>query len=168
MELHLDEIDSSVTTFFLQTTMHNPAAVAAASRAYPTDPMVQQIQQQYDAQQQQQQQQTETRDKRLSQTSTSSNKKTKTHIGPWRLGRTLGRGSSGRVRLARHSHTGQLAAVKIVPKAVVADAVNAANGEEHGATGLPYGIEREVIIMKLIEHSNVMALYDVWENKGEL
>lgn len=55
-----------------------------------------------------------------------------------------------------------------MPKAVVADAVNAANGEEHGATGLPYGIEREVIIMKLIEHANVMALYDVWENKGEL
>ncbi|RDW35332.1 hypothetical protein B0I72DRAFT_133230 [Yarrowia lipolytica] len=168
--------------------MHNPAAVAAASRAYPTDPMVQQIQQQYEAQQNynynaqaqntQNTQNTQTQTpgqtttdpttKRLSQTSTSSNKKTKTHIGPWRLGRTLGRGSSGRVRLARHSHTGQLAAVKIVPKAVVADAVNAANGEEHGATGLPYGIEREVIIMKLIEHANVMALYDVWENKGEL
>ncbi|KAG5366827.1 Serine/threonine-protein kinase HSL1 [Yarrowia sp. B02] len=154
--------------------MHNPAAVAAASRAYPTDPMVQQIQQQYDnyaAQAPSAPQpgaQTDPTTKRLSQTSTSSNKKTKTHIGPWRLGRTLGRGSSGRVRLARHSHTGQLAAVKIVPKAVVADAVSAANGEEHGATGLPYGIEREVIIMKLIEHANVMALYDVWENKGEL
>ncbi|KAG5356765.1 Serine/threonine-protein kinase HSL1 [Yarrowia sp. E02] len=167
--------------------MHNPAAVAAASRAYPTDQLAHQIQQQYDSQQQhnnynynphnsqstqstqssQTQSQTDPTTKRLSQTSTSS-KKTKTHIGPWRLGRTLGRGSSGRVRLARHSHTGQLAAVKIVPKAVVADAVNAANGEEHGATGLPYGIEREVIIMKLIEHANVMALYDVWENKGEL
>ena len=34
--------------------------------------------------------------------------------------------------------------------------------------GLPYGIEREVVIMKLIEHPNIMKLYDVWENKGEL
>lgn len=90
--------------------------------------------------------------------SSSSAKKTKTHVGPWRLGRTLGRGSSGRVRLAKHTTTGRLAAVKIVPKSMVADDIEKA----------PYGIEREVIIMKLIEHPNVMALYDVWENKGEL
>lgn len=94
-------------------------------------------------------------DKQLSHTSSSS-KRTKTHVGPWRLGRTLGRGSSGRVRLAKHNTTGQLAAVKIVPK----ELVNHNNNN--------YGIEREVIIMKLIEHPNVMALYDVWENKGEL
>lgn len=86
-------------------------------------------------------------------------RKSKTHIGPWRLGRTLGRGSSGRVRLAKHVSTGQLAAVKIVPKSIISAEDN---------KGLPYGIEREVIIMKLIEHPNVMALYDVWENKGEL
>lgn len=37
-------------------------------------------------------------------------------IGPWRIGRTIGKGSSGRVKIAKHSHTGQYAAVKIVPK----------------------------------------------------
>lgn len=99
-------------------------------------------------------------EKRLSQgSSASSSKRTKTHVGPWRLGRTLGRGSSGRVRLAKHNVTGQLAAVKIVPKELVSSS-NANNNN--------YGIEREVIIMKLIQHPNVMALYDVWENKGEL
>lgn len=92
--------------------------------------------------------------KNLPHNSSSTSKKTKAHVGPWRLGRTLGRGSSGRVRLAKHNVTGQLAAVKIVPKSVVSSA--------------KYGIEREVVIMKLIEHPNVMALYDVWENKGEL
>lgn len=103
--------------------------------------------------------------KRLSQTSTpSASKKTKTHVGPWRLGRTLGRGSSGRVRLAKHSLTGQLAAVKIVPKSMIATQ----NPSDKGTNKAPYGIEREVIIMKLIEHPNVMGLYDVWENKGEL
>lgn len=82
-------------------------------------------------------------------------------MGPWRLGRTLGRGSSGRVRLAKHTVTGRLAAVKIVPKSAVST-------ESDKTDKAPYGIEREVIIMKLIEHPNVMALYDVWENKGEL
>lgn len=33
---------------------------------------------------------------------------------------------------------------------------------------MPCGIEREVVIMKLIEHPNVISLYDVWENRGEL
>src|SRR6478735_4832808 len=43
-----------------------------------------------------------------------SKKNYKTHIGPWQLGRTLGKGSSARVRLCRHTGTNQLAAVKIV------------------------------------------------------
>lgn len=108
--------------------------------------------------------------KRLSQNSSSSaSKRTKSHVGPWRLGRTLGRGSSGRVRLAKHTVTGQLAAVKIVPKSLVFSD-NHENSTDSSAQHdrAPYGIEREVIIMKLIEHPNVMALYDVWENKGEL
>lgn len=37
-------------------------------------------------------------------------------IGPWRIGRTIGKGSSGRVKIAKHAQTGQYAAVKIVPK----------------------------------------------------
>lgn len=115
--------------------------------------------------------------KRLSQLSASSaTKRTKSHVGPWRLGRTLGRGSSGRVRLAKHTVTGQLAAVKIVPKSVAHGistsdqdiSAASANASQANHERAPYGIEREVIIMKLIEHPNVMALYDVWENKGEL
>lgn len=105
--------------------------------------------------------------------SESSAKQRKSHVGPWRLGRTLGRGSSGRVRLAKHCTTEQLAAIKIVPKEEVNNDSNSTIDQHHhnhhnNASGLPYGIEREVIIMKLIEHPNVMALYDVWENRGEL
>jgi serine/threonine protein kinase len=40
-------------------------------------------------------------------------------IGPWRIGRTIGKGSSGRVKIAKHGQTGQFAAVKIVPKHVL-------------------------------------------------
>ncbi|ODQ81814.1 hypothetical protein BABINDRAFT_160052 [Babjeviella inositovora NRRL Y-12698] len=100
--------------------------------------------------------------KRLSQISANtvnSKRKNQNHVGPWKLGRTLGRGSTGRVRLAKHAQTGQLAAVKIIPKSNI----KTADGD-----GLPYGIEREIIIMKLISHPNIMGLFDVWENRGEL
>lgn len=83
-------------------------------------------------------------------------------IGPWKLGKTLGRGATGRVLLGVHQTTGQKAAVKVVSKSEL--------GEEHGAKarGLPYGIEREIIIMKLLTHPNVLRLYDVWETSKAL
>lgn len=37
-----------------------------------------------------------------------------------------------------------------------------------GLRTIPFGIEREVVIMKLIEHPNIVNLYDIWENRGEL
>lgn len=103
--------------------------------------------------------------------------KRKTHIGPWQLGRTLGKGTTGRVRLAKHSVTGQTAAIKIVSKksaamvqseSIVAMDRNMGQFTTSEARKMPFGIEREVIIMKLIEHPNVISLYDVWENRGEL
>jgi serine/threonine protein kinase len=79
----------------------------------------------------------------------------------------------GRVRLAKNVNTGKLAAVKIVPKSLTPtarrkDDKGKKTEEKVGDTGLSYSIEREVVIMKLIEHPNVMSLYDVWENRGEL
>ncbi|KAL4772634.1 hypothetical protein BDW60DRAFT_222249 [Aspergillus nidulans var. acristatus] len=107
----------------------------------------------------------------------SAKGKRKTHVGPWQLGRTLGSGATGRVRLAKHAVTGQTAAVKIVSKKCAAisqsdsiAAMDKSAGTFVGAGGrqMPSGIEREVVIMKLIEHPNVISLYDVWENRGEL
>lgn len=110
--------------------------------------------------------------KRLSQISTNTNssakkRKAQNKIGPWKLGRTLGRGLTGRVRLAKNVETGKLAAVKIVPKLNFKKLENP-KYRNHDATRLPYGIEREIIIMKLISHPNIMGLYDVWENKNDL
>ncbi|KAL4781589.1 hypothetical protein BJX76DRAFT_350075 [Aspergillus varians] len=107
----------------------------------------------------------------------SAKGKRKTHVGPWQLGRTLGSGATGRVRLAKHAVTGQTAAIKIVSKKCAAisqsDSIaamdkTAGNFIGSGARQMPSGIEREVVIMKLIEHPNVISLYDVWENRGEL
>lgn len=129
--------------------------------------------------------QTTEEDKRMSQasyasTSSSRSKRNyKTHIGPWQLGRTLGKGSSARVRLCRHNITNQLAAVKIVNRRMaylVQDSSLAAlsKWDSHlpepsdGHTRVPMAIEREVAILKLIEHPNIMKLYDIWENRSEM
>ena len=115
------------------------------------------------------------RDSQVSTTSTnvSGKSRRKTHVGPWQLGKTIGKGASGRVRKARHVSTQQYAAIKIVSKKsaellrstslAVMDTMT-----QHGPRIIPFGLEREVVIMKLIEHPNVISLYDVWENRGEL
>ncbi len=117
------------------------------------------------------------RDSQISASTNASGKsRRKTHVGPWRLGKTVGKGASGRVRKARHAYTGQDAAIKIVSKrsaellrstslAVMDTMLSAA---QDGKRVIPFGIEREVVIMKLIEHPNIISLYDVWENRGEL
>ncbi|KAI9670871.1 MAG: hypothetical protein M1817_003756 [Caeruleum heppii] len=118
------------------------------------------------------------RNSQISTTSTNASGKSrrKTHVGPWRLGKTLGRGATARVRLAKHAVTGQFAAVKIVSKAAAAMVQRKTSikgrvfqdEDVDGMRQMPFGIEREVVIMKLIEHPNVINLYDIWENRGEL
>lgn len=100
----------------------------------------------------------------------------KTHIGPWNLGKTLGEGATARVRKARHRYTGAVTAVKIVMKthAQLSQAGSLANFDRrdqkpgNGIRQMPLGIEREVAIMKLIDHPHVMKLYDIWENHNEM
>ena len=75
--------------------------------------------------------------------------------------------STGRVRIARHSKTGQYAAVKIVSKSVLNSRLSLEHMNEE-ARRILHGIEREIVIMKLIEHPNIMRLYDVWETSTEL
>lgn len=127
---------------------------------------------------------TATNSNRSSQISTASTnasdgQKRKRTIGPWQLGRTLGSGATARVRLARHVNTGQHAAVKIVQKqsAQLSQAGSLADLDkfqsskpkpDDGTRRMPVGIEREVAIMKLIQHPNVMRLYDIWENRTEM
>ena len=119
-------------------------------------------------------------DKRDSQVSNSTNasgkSRRKTHVGPWRLGATIGKGATGRVRKARHAVTQQDAAIKIVSKKQAAEMLRSGSlavldtmlRDDGQQRVIPFGIEREVVIMKLIEHPNVIKIYDVWENRGEL
>lgn len=67
--------------------------------------------------------------------------------------------------LATHLSTGQKAAVKVVSKLELLEDEPPRSADD---AGLPYGIEREIIIMKLLTHPNVLRLYDVWETSKAL
>ncbi|KAG6910036.1 hypothetical protein DXG01_013760 [Tephrocybe rancida] len=72
-----------------------------------------------------------------------------------------------RVKVARHSKTGQYAAVKIISKITLNSRVSVnrmADDTEH----TQLAIEREIVVMKLLDHPNIMRLYDVWETSTEL
>ena len=113
----------------------------------------------------------------ISQTSSLSgfpNKKA--YIGPWQLGKTLGKGSSARVRAARHRVTGLSVAVKIVAKETakmtqagsIAKLDELDNQKPTDRPRMPLSLEREVAILKLIDHKNIVQLHDIWENRDEM
>lgn len=76
--------------------------------------------------------------------------------------------SLGRVKIAKHSITGKYAAIKIVPKGLILNSRMSMSEAGARADKVLLGIEREIVIMKLIDHPNVLNLYDVWETSGEL
>ena len=122
------------------------------------------------------------RDSAISNASTNAsntNRRRKTHIGPWQLGRTIGRGGCSRVRLVRHSMTGQYGAAKIISKTTaekvralsLANLIKSAEKDpafHPDGKVIPFGLEREICIMKLLDHPNIVRLYDIWENRDEL
>ena len=83
-------------------------------------------------------------------------------VGPWIIGECVGKGASGHVKIARHRRTGQLAAVKILPMAQN-DLASQAKSEKQRL-----GIDREITMMKLMDHPNIMRIYDVYEGEKEL
>ncbi|XP_064150324.1 serine/threonine-protein kinase BRSK1 isoform X2 [Loxodonta africana] len=74
------------------------------------------------------------------------------YVGPYRLEKTLGKGQTGLVKLGVHCITGQKVAIKIVNREKLSESVL-------------MKVEREIAILKLIEHPHVLKLHDVYENK---
>ncbi|KAI8950431.1 hypothetical protein F4801DRAFT_346767 [Xylaria longipes] len=118
---------------------------------------------------------------RFSQISTSSGASggnRKTHIGPWQLGKTLGKGSAARVRLARHHTTQDVVAVKILAKNMTQltaagsmaelEKWDRTRDEFNSQRQMPLSIEREVAVLKLIDHPHIVKLHDIWENRAEI
>ncbi|GJE85232.1 serine/threonine-protein kinase [Phanerochaete sordida] len=87
-------------------------------------------------------------------------------VGPWIIGECVGKGASGHVKIARHRRTGQLAAVKILP---LQPFVSNRNAQAQAKTEKQrMGIDREITMMKLMNHPNIMRIYDVYEGEKEL
>ncbi|KAF9467937.1 hypothetical protein BDZ94DRAFT_1248098 [Collybia nuda] len=89
-------------------------------------------------------------------------------IGPWILGECVGKGASGRVKIAKHRQTGQLAAVKILPMAPLVSSRASLATQQAKSDKQRLGIDREITMMKLMNHPNIMRIYDVFEGDKEL
>jgi serine/threonine protein kinase len=90
------------------------------------------------------------------------------YIGPWILGECVGNGASGRVKIAKHRRTGQLAAVKILPLEPSLSSRASLRTRDAKSEKFRLGIDREIITMKLMRHPNIMRIYDVYEGEREL
>ncbi|KAL9902167.1 serine/threonine-protein kinase BRSK1 isoform X3 [Glossina fuscipes] len=77
------------------------------------------------------------------------------YVGPYRLEKTLGKGQTGLVKLGVHCVTGKKVAIKIINREKLSESVL-------------MKVEREIAIMKLIDHPHVLGLSDVYENKKYL
>ncbi|KLO14368.1 Pkinase-domain-containing protein [Schizopora paradoxa] len=89
-------------------------------------------------------------------------------IGPWIIGECLGKGASGRVKVAQNSETGQMAAVKILPLEAVISSRLSMRSKDAKAEKHRNGIDKEIIMMKLMNHPNIVRIYDVFEGETEL
>ncbi|KAI9198696.1 hypothetical protein LWI28_020728 [Acer negundo] len=88
--------------------------------------------------------------------SSGSSGGSRTRVGKYELGRTLGEGSFAKVKFARNTGTGENVAIKILDKEKVL---------KHKMIGQ---IKREISTMKLIRHPNVIRMYEVMASKSRI
>jgi 5'-AMP-activated protein kinase, catalytic alpha subunit len=70
-------------------------------------------------------------------------------IGPYNLGKTIGQGTFGKVKLGTHQLTDEKVAVKILEKDRIKDVADVER------------VAREIHILKLIRHPHIIQLYEV-------
>ena len=78
-------------------------------------------------------------------------------VGPYIVKETLGSGAIGKVKKGFHRQTGENVAIKIVRKSVIQENVEVRNR-----------VEREIKIMRLLDHPNVLRLVDVLQTNTHL
>jgi len=86
---------------------------------------------------------------------TQAEEKPKT-IGHYVLSKTIGEGTFGKVKLSTHTLTGEKVAIKILEK----DKITDVNDVER--------VAREIHILKLIRHPNIIQLYEIIETPKQL
>jgi len=86
-----------------------------------------------------------------------SRKGGKETVGPFILGRTLGTGSTGKVKIGIHKETGFKVAVKILEQEYL-----------NTQPLMRRKVEREIAVLRLMDHPHVLKLYDVYETSKYL
>ncbi|XP_031266274.1 CBL-interacting serine/threonine-protein kinase 6 [Pistacia vera] len=76
--------------------------------------------------------------------------------GKYELGRLLGHGTFAKVYLARHLQTGKSVAMKVVGK------------EKVIKVGMMEQVKREISVMKMVEHENIVELHEVMASKSKI
>lgn len=71
-------------------------------------------------------------------------------------GKTLGEGTFGKVKLATHKLTGEVVAIKILEKDKIMDVADVER------------VSREIHILKLVRHPNIIQLYEIIETPKQL
>jgi 5'-AMP-activated protein kinase catalytic alpha subunit len=78
------------------------------------------------------------------------------NVGHYLLSKTIGKGTFGKVKLGIHNSTGEKVAVKILEK----DKIQDVNDVER--------VAREIHILKMIRHPNIIQLYEIIETPKQL
>lgn len=77
-------------------------------------------------------------------------------IGHYIIGKTIGEGTFGKVKLGTHILTGDKVAVKVLEKERITDVADVER------------VSREIYILKLIRHPNIIQLYEILETPKQL
>ena len=77
-------------------------------------------------------------------------------IGHYILGKSIGEGTFGKVKQGMHTLTGEKVAVKILEKEKIQDVADVER------------VAREIHILKIVRHPNVIQLYEIIETKKQL
>ncbi|EAS00862.2 Serine/Threonine kinase domain protein (macronuclear) [Tetrahymena thermophila SB210] len=80
----------------------------------------------------------------------------KKYIGHYIIGETLGEGTFGKVKVATHILTGEKVAIKILEKEKIQDVSDVER------------VSREIHILKLLRHQNIIQLYEIIETEKQL
>ena len=87
---------------------------------------------------------------------TTKDGKYKNPLGSYNIDRELGKGTFGEVKLGIHRVTGEKVAIKVLEKDKIVDEADKER------------VTREIQILKLIRHPNIIQLYEIIEDKEKL
>lgn len=86
----------------------------------------------------------------------SQNNVKKPSVTQYLLGKTLGEGTFGKVKLGTHILTGEKVAIKILEKSKIKDKSDVDR------------VTREIHILKIMRHPNIIQLYEIIETPKQL